>query len=110
MKYREERGIESEWLLPDPQDSTKQISISTMNSWAESFTKILGVDFYWHCARHRYTTYLVRAGIPDGVIADIVGWASTDLVRTYTDIDADEQIGAFFKNGEICVEKKDSIF
>lgn len=110
MKYREENGIDSEWLLPDPQDSTKQISISTLNSWAESFTKILYVDFYWHCCRHRYTTYLVRAGIPDGVIADIVGWASTDLVKTYTDIDADEQIGAFFKNGEICVEKKDSIF
>ena len=110
LKFRSDNNINSEWLLPDPQDSTKQLSISTMNSWAESFSKILGVNFYWHCCRHRYTTYLVRAGIPDGVIADIVGWASTDLVKTYTDIDAEEQIGAYFKNGEIRVEKKDTIF
>ncbi len=110
MKYREENGIESEWLLPDPSNHSEPLSISTLNSWAETFSRILGVPFYHHAARHRYTTYLVRAGIPDGVIADIVGWESTDLVKTYTDIDAEEQIGAYFKGGEICVEKKDSPF
>ena len=89
---------------------SKPLSITILNSWAKTFSRILDEDFYWHCCRHRYTTYLVRAGIPDGVIAEIVGWTSTDLVKVYTDIDADEQIGAFFKNGEICVEKKDSPF
>lgn len=110
MKYREENGIESEWLLPDPNKPSEQLSISTLNSWSESFSAILGVPFYHHCARHRYCTYLVRAGIPEGVIAEIVGWESTELVKTYTDIDADEQIGAYFKGGEICVEKKDAPF
>lgn len=110
MKQREELGIESEWLLSDPEDPANPVSIATLNSWARSFGRILNEDFYWHCCRHRYTTYLVRAGIPDGVIAEIVGWASVDLVKVYTDIDADEQIGAFFKNGEICVEKKDIPF
>lgn len=110
MSYREENGIESEWLLPDPNNPSEQLSISTLNSWAESFSSILGVPFYHHSARHRYCTYLVRAGIPEGVIAEIVGWESTELVKTYTDIDADEQIGAYFKGGEICVEKKDAPF
>lgn len=110
IKQREELGIESEWLLPDPSNVSKPLSITILNSWAKTFSRILDEDFYWHCCRHRYTTYLVRAGIPDGVIAEIVGWTSTDLVKVYTDIDADEQIGAFFKNGEIHVEKKDSPF
>lgn len=110
IKQREELGIESEWLLPDPSNVSEPLSITILNSWAKTFSRILDEDFYWHCCRHRYTTYLVRAGIPDGVIAEIVGWTSTDLVKVYTDIDADEQIGAFFKNGEICVEKKDSPF
>lgn len=110
IKQREEFGIESEWLLPDPSNVSEPLSITILNSWAKTFSRILDEDFYWHCCRHRYTTYLVRAGIPDGVIAEIVGWTSTDLVKVYTDIDADEQIGAFFKNGEICVEKKDSPF
>lgn len=102
MKYREEHGIESEWLLPDPADTTKQLSISTLNSWAQSFSRILNVDFYWHCCRHRYTTYLIRSGIPEGVATEILGWSSTDMVKIYTDIDAEEQIGAFFKDGDIC--------
>lgn len=110
IKQREELGIESEWLLPDPTNVSEPLSITILNSWAKTFSRILDEDFYWHCCRHRYTTYLVRAGIPDGVIAEIVGWTSTDLVKVYTDIDADEQIGAFFKNGEIHVEKKDSPF
>lgn len=110
VRQREELGIESEWLLPDPSNVSEPLSITILNSWAKTFSRILDEDFYWHCCRHRYTTYLVRAGIPDGVIAEIVGWTSTDLVKVYTDIDADEQIGAFFKNGEIHVEKKDSPF
>lgn len=101
MKYRHENGIESEWLLFDPNNPAEQISISTLNSWAASFSKILDVDFYWHCCRHRYTTYLIRAGIPEGVATEILGWASADMVKIYTDIDAEERIGAYFNDGEI---------
>lgn len=110
LKYREENGIDSEWLLVDPSDHSKPLRISTMNSWARSFGRILDVEWYWHLCRHRMSTYLVKAGIPDGVIADIIGWDSVDMVKVYTDIDADEQIGAYFKGGEICVAKKDNPF
>lgn len=108
MDYRMESGIESEWLLPDPNNTKNPLSISTLNSWASQFSNMLGIDFYWHACRHRYTTYLVRAGIPDSVIAEIVGWSDISLVKVYTDIDADEQIGAWFKNGDISVRDNQS--
>lgn len=106
MQYRKDNNIDSEWLFPDKSNKEEQIGISTLNSWAKTFSKLLGLDFYWHSCRHRYTTYLVRAGIPDSVIAEIVGWEDVSLVGVYTDIDADEQISAYFKNGEISVPDK----
>lgn len=106
MSERERLGIESEWLFPDKNDPTKQIGISTINSWAKTFTSISGKDFYAHSLRHYFTTSLARAGIPDGVIQSIVAWESSDMVRLYTDIDADEQIGMYFSNGDISVPDK----
>lgn len=103
MSYREINGIDSEWLFPMEEDSTQQMKVGTLNSWAATFSRILGVDFYWHSARHAHVTYLVRSGIPDSVIQELIGWDSADMCRVYTDIDAEEQFGMYFKNGDICV-------
>lgn len=109
MKQRGELGIESEWLFPTPDNMNEQIGIGTLNSWARTFSRITGNDFYFHSLRHAFTTSLVRAGIPDSVITQIVGWESADMCKVYTDIDADEQIGMYFKNGEISVPDKRGI-
>lgn len=109
LEYRKEHGIDSPWFLPDPDVHSQQISISTLNSWAKTFSRILGVEFYWHACRHYYTTYLAKAGIPDSVITEIVGWESVEMVKVYNDTDKDEQIAEFFKNGEISADKKPSI-
>ena len=101
LKEREEKQIESEWLFPDQNDPNGQIAISTMNSWANVFSRMSGRDFYWHSLRHAFTTSLAKAGIPDGVIQSIVNWESADMVRLYKDIDADEEIGMYFQDGEI---------
>ena len=103
MNQREEKGIQSEWLFPDRNDPTEQVSISTVNSWANTFSKMSGENFYWHSLRHAFTTSLAKAGIPDGVIQTIVNWESADMVRVYKDIDADEEIGMYFADGEIKV-------
>lgn len=105
MKYREENGIVSEWLFPSA-DGLNHIGVPMLNSWAESFSKMQNKDFYWHSIRHAFTTSLARAGIPDGVIQSIVAWDSADMVRIYKDIDADEEIGMYFKNGDIAVPDK----
>ena len=109
MKERAEKGIESEWLFPDPLNPDEQITISTMNSWANTFSKMSGEDFYWHSLRHAFTTNLAKSGIPDGVIQSIVNWESADMVRLYKDIDADEEIGMYFRDGEIVVPEKKSL-
>ena len=101
LKEREEKQIESEWLFPDQNDPNGQIAISTLNSWANVFSRMSGRDFYWHSLRHAFTTGLAKAGIPDGVIQSIVNWESADMVRLYKDIDADEEIGMYFQDGEI---------
>lgn len=103
MKERERLGICSEWLFPSHTNPDEQIGVATLNSWANTFSRMSGRDFYFHSLRHAFTTSLVRAGIPDNVITQIVGWESADMCKIYTDIDADEQIGMYFKNGEISV-------
>ena len=109
LNQRNEEGIDSEWLFPDPSDYTKQISISTVNSWAVSFSRLSGENFYWHSLRHAFTTSLAKAGIPDSVIQTIVNWESADMVRVYKDIDADEEIGMYFKDGEIISPEQKSL-
>lgn len=101
MKQREDEGIESIWLFPMKEDPTQQMRSDTLNSWALSFSKMLDVDFYWHSMRHNFCTRLIRAGLPEGVVQEIVGWSSADMVKVYTDIDAEERIGMWFADGGI---------
>jgi integrase len=106
MEQREKLGIESEWLFPDKKDPTKPLPISTLNSWAETFSRILGIPIYWHSLRHFFTTSLSKANLPDSVIKTIVGWESLEMVELYKDIDADEEIGKYFEGGEIVAPKQ----
>lgn len=108
MDFRAENGIESEWLFPDINNPEECIKISTVNSWSNTFTRLSGRPAYIHSLRHYFTTSLAKAGIPDGVIQNIVAWESSDMVRLYTDIDIDEQIGMYFKDGEIVAPKQKS--
>ena len=102
MKYREEHGIDSEWLFPDASDPTQPLKTSTITSWTQTFTRMTGKDFYMHSLRHAFVSNLSRAGLPDGVIQRLVGWDTADMVNVYKDIDADEEIAMYFdENGEI---------
>lgn len=109
LAERAKRGIVSEWLFPRDDNRNEHLKPDTLNSWANTFTKFLGVDFYWHCMRHYFTTHLVRIGLPDGVIQDIIGWSSADMLRLYTDIPIDEQIGKYFDADGIKTVDKTSI-
>lgn len=105
LEYRSEKGIDSVWLFPHHTKPDENISVATLDGWTDQFSRILGVSFYYHSGRHRFTTYLAKAGIPDGVIQSIVAWESSDMVRIYKDIDADEEIGMWFKDGEIATQE-----
>ena len=106
MNYRKENNIESEWLFPNKGNPEEHIEISTANSFSNIYTRLSGKSSYIHSLRHYFTTSLAKAGIPDGVIQSIVSWESGDMVKLYKDIDAEEEIGMYFKDGEISVPDK----
>lgn len=109
LGYREAVGYESEWLFPKPGNPAEQIEISTLNSWANTFSLITGKDWYAHSLRHYFVSALARAGIPDNVVVDIVGWKSADMLALYNDNPKDDRISQYFKDGDIDVSSRKSI-
>lgn len=104
MNYRKENGIESEWLFPKKVGGKyidKPMESKTLDSWAETFGRLLGVDFYFHSLRHYFTTACARSGLPDNVIQMLIGWSSLDMVSLYKDIEADEEFEKYFSDGGI---------
>lgn len=110
MNYRKENRIESEWLFPKKVGGKyidEPMESKTLDSWAETFGRLLGVDFYFHSLRHYFTTACARSGLPDNVIQMLIGWSSLDMVSLYKDIEADEEFEKYFADGEIIkVEQK----
>ena len=96
MNYRAEHGIESEWLFPARDNPNAYVSISTVNSWAETYSRLSGRHAYMHSLRHFFTTSLSKAGIPDRIIQDIQHWQSGDMVKIYCDSDTDEELEMYF--------------
>lgn len=109
MEERQKLGIESEWLFPNKSKPNEPMQISTANSFANTYSRLSGKEAYLHSLRHYFTTSLSKAGIPDGVIQSIVNWESGDMVRLYKDIDADEEIGMYFKDGDISTPDKKNL-
>ena len=109
MQERERLCIESEWLFPDPSDPAQHLDAKTLNSWARTFSRIIGKEVYMHCLRHFFTTYLSDQGLPDKVIQEILGWSDISLVSVYRDTDVVAEIGKYFQDGEIISQEKASI-
>lgn len=108
LNYRRDHGIDSEWLFPLRGNTKEHIGVPTMNSWAHSFSAILGIDFYWHAVRHATVTNFKRVGIPDTVIQQYIGWSDISMIPIYSDLEADEQLGMYFTSDGIVVpEAKD---
>ena len=103
IKYREENGIDSEWLFPKKSNMLEHVETSTVSSWADSLSRITQRDFYFHSLRHYYCSALIRAGIPDSVVVSIIGWSSSEMLKIYDDNPKDERIASFFKDGDIYI-------
>lgn len=99
LQERERLGINTDLLFPKCQGEkyvNEMLDISTLDSWAKSFSSMLGKPFYWHSLRHYFTTKLKSSGIPDSVIQDIIGWESADMVKIYDDTPREEQFEKYF--------------
>lgn len=108
MKYRDEAGIQSEWLFPSKENPNEHIQITTLNSWAKTFSDITNNDFYFHSLRHYFVSDLSKAGIPDSAVVTIIGWSSADMFNIYNDNSKDDQLAQFFKDGDIFIPEKTS--
>ena len=110
MDKRAELGLETEWLFPAKTAEgyiDEPMKIETLNSWAGTFSSYLGKDFYWHSLRHYFTTECVKSNLPSGVIQEIIGWSSADMIQVYSDLSSDDMIGQYFdENGIKNVEQK----
>ena len=109
---RKELNIDSEWLFPKiNKDRTyidEKIEVSTIDSWGESFNNILqslGIEehFYWHSMRHAYTTTLLKQGLPESIVQQIIGWDSIEMIKVYDDRDTSEMLEQYF--GEEGIKK-----
>lgn len=109
MEYREDHNIHSEWLFPKTENPQEALTIVTLNSWAEVFSRMMGVDFYWHAMRHMTVTNFKRAGIPDSVIQSYIGWSDLSMVSVYSDLKADEQLGMYFTEEGMVAPKAKSL-
>lgn len=106
MSYREQKGIKSEWLFPSPSDQTVQRSAESLNSWTNTLSRITGRYFYVHSLRHFFVSALSRAGIPDNVVVQIIGWSSSEMFNIYNDNSKDDQISMYFSDGDIAVPER----
>lgn len=103
LAYRKEQNIDSEWLFPNPNDYSKQRSVGSVNGWAETFSKYTGRNYYQHALRHYFCSELLRAGIPDNVVIEIIGWSSSEMLKIYDDNPKEQKIAAYFKDGDIFI-------
>lgn len=110
MEERKKLGIESDWLFPKKVDGKyvdEHISITTIDSWSDGFSKFLGKPWYPHAMRHAFTTSLLEQNLPEAIVQTIIGWSSSDMVRLYDDRTADSQLDKYFgEDGIKQVESK----
>ena len=99
LQERDRIGIDSDWLFPKYKNGIwcdEKIDSSLLDSWAKTFSSMLGKSFYWHSLRHYFTTKLKLSGIPDSIVQDIIGWDSADMVKIYNDTPSEEQFEKYF--------------
>lgn len=106
MEWRKENNIESEWLFPAPNEDGEHRDVDSLNSWAESLSRLSGRDFYAHSLRHYFVSALSRAGIPDNVVVQIIGWSSAEMFNIYNDNSKDDQIAMYFSDGDISIPER----
>ena len=108
MREREEKGIDSEYLLCTEKDGKwVQAKITTMDSYAETCSRFLGKPFYFHCLRHQLCSRLCKYNLPPKIIQEYFGWSSQDLISVYDDSEAVDDFGKYFTaDGIIKQEEK----
>lgn len=95
MNERKERDLlDNEYLFIKSNGET--MTVSGLDSYAETITRLLGRPFYFHSLRHQLCTRLFKLGLPADVIQEFNGWASIEMTNIYNDSSASDSFGKFF--------------
>ncbi|EDS77119.1 integrase/recombinase [Clostridium botulinum C str. Eklund] len=90
---RQELNIDCEALFVTKRNEQwERIKESTVDSWMQSFTKILGVDCYAHCLRHYSATWLKKHSVNIDQIRDFMGHNDSSTSEIYVDIGKEENL------------------
>lgn len=99
---RKELGIDSEYLFVTKEGGEwVQAKESTANSFVDTCSKLMDMDIYNHCLRHKYVTYLKEQGIPLDIIANVVGHDSSETTRLYDDTPKENSFLKYFSDDGI---------
>jgi len=105
LEYRTQVGIDSEWLFVS---DGHQATINNANTWSETISRHMPVDFYTHACRHYWTTNLKKQKLPDDVIIALMGWekgSGSAMVAIYNDVNIEDTLGEYFdQNGIKIIE------
>ena len=113
MEERKRLGIYNEYLLLSVDEETGeyiQMKTSTLDSYAVTCTRILGVPYYFHSARHKLTTLLSsKYNLPAKVIQEFFGWNSQEMIGIYDDSEAVDDFGKYFSKDGITKAEQGSL-
>lgn len=112
LQERQNLDVDSDWLFPKYVDGKwidEQIEISLLDSWARTFSSMLGKPFYWHSIRHYFTTYLLEQNLPEAVVQTVQGWSSSEMIHIYDDRSGDAQLEKYFGADGIKQVKQSSL-
>lgn len=113
LNERSEKNIDSEYMFVSK--SINEDGTFTWNQrkdvshWTEQFTEILGVDFYFHCLRHYTCTKLHRMNLPSHVIQEFFGWSSSEMLKIYNDLTAEDEFEKYFDKDGVKEVKQGSL-
>lgn len=112
LEERKRLNIQSDWLFPVCNNGKwidENVTTVMFDSWANTFSRIMGKPFYWHSLRHWFTTKLLESNIPEGLVQDIIGWTSSDMLRIYDDRELSDQFEKYFGADGIKDTKQSSL-
>lgn len=79
-------------------------SVGKAETTIKAYTSDLNIFFVWalqNTDNKHFPEIAKRANLPDSAIKTIIGWEGLEMLKIYKDIDGEEEIGKFFKDGEI---------
>ncbi|HBJ1650945.1 TPA: site-specific integrase [Clostridium botulinum] len=101
-KEREEKGIDIDDLfVVKSKGEWTPAKISTVDSWMETCSKILGQPSYAHMYRHFFVSYLRRESVPISIIKDIVGHEDVNMSERYNDNPKEDEFLKYFSENGI---------